>query len=151
MKRSPLKRGPGPRRKSRVRAVNAKRRKQEHERAYGGPERLAFVKSLACIVAGRGEDRCFGPIDVAHVVGGGAGRKSDARFTVPLCRGHHCEQHQYGVRHFSAKYAIDLAWTALAVEALWKDRQRQSAPEHIAPIVARVLDDVMARQRKESA
>jgi hypothetical protein len=126
MKRSPLKRharlapGRGPRRVVRVKAVNAARKRREFARAYGSAERVAWVKTLVCAVAGRGLDGCFGPIDVAHVGNGGAGRKADAASTVPMCRGHHCEQHQYGVRRFEAKYRVDLAAHAAVVERAWR-------------------------------
>lgn len=39
--------------------------------------------------------------------GGGMGLKPDDRWTFPLCRVHHLEQHQVGHDAFDARYAID--------------------------------------------
>ena len=111
MKRSPLKR------KTRLRPVNAQRRKAAWIRAYGGKRRIAFVKSLPCIVQA---GDCAGPIDVAHTKVGGMSRKADARFTVPLCRRHHRALHTVGRETFETTYAVNLEAAAALTELQWQ-------------------------------
>lgn len=159
MKRTPLKRtatlarsSSALRRRGRVKATNAKRRLKEWARAYGSEERVAFVKALGCLVAGRGVDACFGPVDVAHVATGGMGRKADASLTVGLCRGHHCEQHQYGTARFGEKYGVDLVVCAAQVEWRWQRHLASSrAPEPIGSILPRVLADLTQQQDEGAA
>lgn len=62
-------------RKARIRPVNAKRRKKNFQRAYGGEDRVLFVKSLPCVVPNRGGWHHSGPIDVTHIQGGGVSRE----------------------------------------------------------------------------
>lgn len=72
------------------------------------PSYLAYVRTLPCLVC-----RKPGPSDPAHLRSAalrygkrhtGMGEKPDDRWTVPLCRKHHDEQHAYGG---------ELAWWAL--------------------------------------
>jgi hypothetical protein len=124
MKRSaPLKRharlapGRGPRRVVRPKPVNRERRREEFQRAYGGAERVAWVKALPCIV-------CVSiPSENAHVKSGGMGRKEDARFIVPLC--HHChrELHAIGVASFQDRHRLDLLAWAARVDAWWTEME----------------------------
>lgn len=110
-----------------IRPVNAKRRKANHARAYGGAERIAFVKSLPCIVKGREEwanpVRHDGPIEVMHTKSGGKGRKADARFTVPCCSYHHRNAHLFGAKSFELAYGLSLEAEAARVESLWQQQQ----------------------------
>lgn len=112
-------------------ARNPKRKAREFERCYGSTARVAFVKSLPCIVCGRG------PCDNAHIRGDGAGRKADYTAIVPLCcmpmddpwnpgyhRGHHGLFHKIGVESFVALYqtrrrGLDLEAEAAKTEAAW--------------------------------
>lgn len=109
-RRTPMPRG-GP-----VKARNPKRRAANHARAYGPDERIAFVKGLRCVVLACARQ----PIEVAHVVTGGMGRKGDASLTVPLCTVHHREQHQVGVRTFQQLHGLDLLALAEQTEAAWQ-------------------------------
>jgi hypothetical protein len=63
---------------------------------------------------------CAGPCENAHVKTGGAGRKADARWIVPLCRPHHAEIHQHGQRSFEVRHDIDLAFWASIIDARWE-------------------------------
>lgn len=72
------------------------------------PAYLAYVRSLTCLVC-----RKPGPSDAAHLRSSalrygkphtGMGEKPDDKWTVPLCRKHHDEQHAHG---------NELAWWAL--------------------------------------
>ncbi len=57
-------------------------------RAREDPEYLARVRSLPCLLSGRGG--CYGPVE-AHHAGKrpGMGLKAADRTAVPLCRAHH--------------------------------------------------------------
>lgn len=94
MKRSaPIPRKTRLARGGRVKPVNRKRRASEFARCYGSKERVAWVKSLPCAVRSLGLSifamPCHGPMDNAHTVTGGMGRKADAETIIPLCRRHH--------------------------------------------------------------
>lgn len=115
-RRTPLTRTPMPRGRTRVKPVNRKRRGKEWLRAYGSPERVAFVKSLPCIAS---PYVCAGVIQNAHVRGGGASRKADADQIVPACELHHKQMHTLGIRTFASVYRLDLAAEAARVEQLW--------------------------------
>lgn len=81
---------------------NAKRRKQLFERGFGSAEYVAHVKGLPCVVPG-----CtHRDIEAAHVVSRGAGGGPED--IVPLCRTHHREQHDSGIRTFEDRYELDL-------------------------------------------
>lgn len=106
-------------RTKRPKARNVKRHAGEWARAYGSKARVAFVKSLACRVSG-----CMdGPVENAHTVNGGMGRKADANTIVPLCRAHHRFLHQHGPVAFAASFPLRHGWTladwAVEVERLW--------------------------------
>lgn len=105
---------------SSVRPVNRERRKAETERAYGPPERRAWVKTLPCIVCGET------PSDNAHIEGGGMGRKADADRIVPLCRRHHTDGpdsfHALGSqRAFNDAHKLDLDIEADMIDQRWKE------------------------------
>ena len=94
---------------------------QEWERAYGSPERVTWVKSLPCVVAGC---RSFGLCENAHVRGGGMSRKADARWIVPACRDHHAEMHR-GQKTFAEKYGLDLEAIAGEIDERWNGSESQ--------------------------
>lgn len=71
---------------------NVKRRQSEFARCYHSKERVAWVKSLPCVIcAGLSPfiAAVTGPRDNAHTESGGAGRKAGYETIVPLCRNHH--------------------------------------------------------------
>jgi hypothetical protein len=99
---------------------NAKRTRERHARNFGAE--ADAVRGLRCLcndqlcdelVASGNSDTediesrwCAGGIEPAHVASRGA---SGGRFdVVPLCKNHHAEQHQHGVKTFAAKYGLDL-------------------------------------------
>ena len=76
------------------------RKPRVHDKAY-----LAHVRRQPCMLAGIAGETCEGHIDAAHLRYGnvkygrrnpGMGRKPDDRWTLPLCRKHHTEQHAAG-------------------------------------------------------
>ncbi len=108
-----------------VKKRNAGRRVSEFARAYGSRARVQFVKQYACLV---GDAYCIGePIDNAHTIGGGMGRKADATTIVPLCRYHHRELHRHGVGTFVAVHRIEFAAAAARVERDWQKFQLSAA------------------------
>lgn len=62
---------------------------------------------------------CSGPIENAHIRTGGMGRKADAEFIVPLCRGHHRMMHESGARWVAAFYNLDLPALAVETQRAW--------------------------------
>lgn len=91
---------------------NTKREAREFQRCFGSPERVAFVQALPSVVSGKGPCVC------AHVRGGGASRRGDARWTVPLTDAEHQEMHR-GQASFAMRYGLDLAALAEETERSW--------------------------------
>ena len=112
------KRPPKPLKRSRVKSVNAKRRSREFVRAFGSDERVAWVRALDCFVSY--SVACGGPIENAHTESGGAGRRADARFIVPLCRKHHRQLHELGADTFGRAYKVDIRFAASRIEEAWQ-------------------------------
>lgn len=129
MKRAPLKRYSGlkrtgpPRRAVPLKKSNVRRKQREFQRAYGGHERVAFVKSLPCIVSYVTGATCSGPIDNAHVTDDGSkgkGRKAGAACIAPICRQHHMDLHAHGDIAFQNVFGISLQDAAAVTERAWQ-------------------------------
>src|SRR3954467_3732320 len=107
IERTPLTGPVGPTRKPKprkpVKRVNAKRKASEFRRCYHSTERVEWAKSLPCVASG-----VLGNIENVHVVGDGAGRKSDYTNIVPLTRELHRQLHRIGAESFQAAWHIDL-------------------------------------------
>ena len=89
MKRTPL------RRTTRLKAGTKRlkvRRRSKRFAARRDPVYAKWVRSGLCLIG----EQCFG-------AGG-----DDRGNLVPLCRQHHREQHQIGLRSFERKYDVDL-------------------------------------------
>lgn len=122
-----MKRTPMPPRTSPIARSPMKRHarpKAETRRIYGEKARIAFVKSLPCIVR-RGSHE--GVIEVAHHGTGGMGRKADADQTFPCCTGHHRLLHSWGVQTFQRMFGVNLEREAERTEAAWQGEQKASA------------------------
>lgn len=127
-RRSPLSRGTAPRRKTRVKRVNRKRKAENFRRAYGGKGRVEWIKTQPCIVFARrfrgpfgwGTAQCFGAIENAHTVTGGASRKAGAETVIPLCRWHHSLLHRKGRAAFEDQYGVSLTYEAARIEQRWQ-------------------------------
>jgi len=116
MKRTPLTR------KTPLKAANPERRARETLRAYGPPERRAWVCSLPCSVPG-----CWATRSVqAHVNPegrpSGMARKHDASQIIPLCGIHHQEYHQIGQDSFNRRHNMDVDMCAMVIDCRWKER-----------------------------
>jgi hypothetical protein len=103
-RRTPLKRGKPPQRKTRVKARNAKRGGSRFPKRRD-PEYREWIRTLDCLV---GDLMCHGGVECAHVKTRGAG-VDDRGNCVPLCGFHHFEQHDLGIRHFQTRHKLDLA------------------------------------------
>lgn len=101
MKRTPL------HRKTRLKAGTKRlkvRRRSKRFAARRDPAYATWVRSGLCLIG----DQCFGTgVDACHVKSRGAGG-DDRGNLIPLCRSHHREQHQIGLRSFERKYGVDL-------------------------------------------
>lgn len=104
---------------------NPERRAKNHERAYGGGDRVRWVKSLECLVPS-----CSLPAENAHLPGaGGMGYKGDADTVVNLCKKHHrgsyrASLHDLGsVRAFNESWGVDLEQAAKDLDERWKQKQ----------------------------
>lgn len=75
-----LKRGKGLKRKSRLPAVNAKRRAKRHAIQYGGSAYVEHLHAMPCAVCA-----VTGWTVAAHTETGGMGMKAPANTLVPLC------------------------------------------------------------------
>jgi hypothetical protein len=93
---------------------NPARKAREFTRTYGGSERVKWVQSQPCVVCG------VRPCENAHVKGGGAGRKADARWIVSLCHGCHAQLHTKGQKTFEQECGVDLMFWAQIIDARWE-------------------------------
>jgi hypothetical protein len=81
------------------------------------PSHIQWLRGRPCAVASF--NSCMGPVQAAHVDHGGdkgVGTKASDRFAIPLCFGHHNEQHAHGWETFEAKYRFD---ALRAADAYW--------------------------------
>mgnify|MGYP003672380500 FL=1 len=105
-------------------ATRTQRRKAERLRAYGGTERIKFVRSMGCSICGwvttQPRPGLEHPIENAHTRSGGTGRKADADTIIPLCWTHH-DEYDGGKKTFAAKYSFDPIARAAEVESAWQE------------------------------
>lgn len=101
-------------------------------RSYGGKARVEWMKTLPCVACG-----VVGFSQNAHIKTGGAGRKSDARFCVPLCGpqsmfqwkshvfpayiGCHASFEEHRAEFRETYPVLDLSAEALRIDALWTE------------------------------
>jgi len=91
------------------------------------PKHLRFVRERPCLICGRK------PCDAAHIkmpdarvlkpISSNIGMKADDRFTLPLCREHHEEQHRVAEQHFWHHYRVDPILLSLALFSITGDEQ----------------------------
>lgn len=90
-------------------------------RVFGSYDRVEWVTAQPSVASGRG------PCVNAHTKNGGAGRKADYIWIVPLTNFEHtAELHQHGQRTFERKYSIDLIQCAVDTEARWQTHLRET-------------------------
>lgn len=71
-----------------LRTRNVMRHAKNLLRAYGPPERRAWVKQQPCVVGPLLDDPCDGPPENAHTEVLGLGLKADYTTVIPTCRRH---------------------------------------------------------------
>jgi hypothetical protein len=89
------------------------------------PGFLQWLRGRNCYIGLGREHTCSGKIQAAHVdyAGGkGMATKVADRHSVPLCEGHHAEQHRIGWQSFNKKYNVDCALVALTYWRNWPGR-----------------------------
>ncbi len=89
-----LRPGAGPRRKTWIRRRNAKRAKAAWTKAYGSAARVEWINSMKCECKGK-HPSCSGPTQNAHETSRGAG--GTASNVVPMSSGCHAWQHRFGI------------------------------------------------------
>ena len=104
-----------------IRKRNTKRRMSEFARCFGSRERVAWIKSRACVVTGSRHE-----IENVHVRGGGAGRRADYCWIVPMSRPLHRLLHNIGKVSFECRWGIDLDYLAEQTQAAWQSHLRQT-------------------------
>lgn len=103
-----------------VKRENVARSAREFTRAFGSAERISFVSQLPSVVSGAG------PCVNAHVRGGGAGRRADARWIVPMTDGEHRMMHQMGQTTFAKLHHLDLDALAEETNRAWEQHATPS-------------------------
>lgn len=111
-------------RKTPLKKRNAKRARMEKERSYGTLARVLWVKSQPCCVPGCENTN----VENAHIKGGGAGRKADYHWIVPLCFDHHTggddSIHGLGSAElFDKTHDICLEYVAARLEREWREHE----------------------------
>lgn len=103
---------------TRPRHRNARRPAEKDAPAF-----LKWLRGRPCHL--QGYSACFGKVRACHVdpAGGkGIGAKVADRHAIPMCDGHHDEQHQRGWATFQALYAFDAVAVAAEFWRLWPAR-----------------------------
>ena len=86
---------------------------------------LKFIRSLPCLLCGDNTS-----VEAAHIRFGdiragkrptGMGEKPDDRWTLPLCKRHHDEQHKRGERLFWTQAGVSPMWVSLALQSVAPD------------------------------
>lgn len=107
-----------------VKPRNAKRRESEFARCYFSKERVAFVKSLPCVVCTGitgGLSVGHGASDNAHTgERSGMGRKAGYETIVPMCRPHHERFDRYGEPFNIEECREAIQALAPKIESLWR-------------------------------
>lgn len=107
MKCTPLKR------KTPLQGANARRRRARYEAAFG--KRGDYIRRMPCLLWAKGPSLCEGQVQAAHVRSRGAG--GTRRDLVPLCAGHHEQQHRWGIVTFQDRHRLDLFAVAAEIAA----------------------------------
>lgn len=103
-------------RKAKIRPVNPERQRRLRVRNYHSDEFIDWIHGLSCVVNGCGSQE----IEASHIRSRGAGGRWED--VVPMCRAHHREFHDMGVRTWSSKYALSLDLIARAYASVWRER-----------------------------
>lgn len=114
-RRTALKRSAPPKKR------NVTRKARELARAFGPPERRAWIASQPCIACVTRSTPQASRTENVHVIGGGAGRRADFAFIVPMCADHHAILHRIGRLCFDAAHGTDLLGESKRHARWWAD------------------------------
>lgn len=93
-------------------------KEERREARYGPPGYLEHVTHRPCSVPGcKFKGGPWGKIEFAHWRAWGSGH--GYMFGVPLCRGHHAQQHSWGILKFQKKHQINLERIARRIYDEW--------------------------------
>lgn len=99
-----------PLKRTRIKPINADRKKKAFKRNFHSKERVEYVQALGCIICDKT------PCVNAHVKSRGSG-KGTYKTIVPMCDHHHKELDEVlGFKKFQKKYNVDLLLLAEVVE-----------------------------------
>lgn len=128
----PPKRGPAPKRKTRVKQTNPVRKAKRFKANFG--DKAAWIRGLPCAILGKVTGQWVFGVDgeprrvlivAAHAKSRGAG--GTARDLLPLDDALHREAHR-GIRSFESKYGYSLRELADHYETLWQSRGNAPVP-----------------------
>lgn len=100
-----------------MKQTNPERAHRRWLRAYESEARVLWTRSKGCIVAW-----CARPTEMVHVKSRGAGGTADD--TVAMCRLHHRELHQLGIRTFERLRNRDLTDLAAQHALRWREASK---------------------------
>ena len=86
------------------------------------PGFLQWLRGRSCVIGGQ----CLGKMEACHVDYAGdkgMGTKVSDRFSIPMCCGHHSEQHNAGWPAFEARHDINGLKLAEAFWSAWPGRR----------------------------
>jgi hypothetical protein len=110
-----------PKRKVTKKKSSSTRKAKNWGRAYGSRERVEWVKQQPCTSCGLFRGSC----ENAHTRTGGAGRKADAVWVIPMCYWCHRNYHIVGKRFFERWAKVDLDAAAAECERKWQEHQAE--------------------------
>lgn len=111
LKRTELQRGPGPKRRARIRPVNPERKARLFREQFGSEAKVKWYRAQECRACGAWPSEC------AHVTSRGAGGTDEDM--ISLCRKCHRKQHDQG---WSAVGIEDPHALATEQHARWLER-----------------------------
>ncbi len=133
LKRTPLRRsselakGPSPKRRTRLKARNAKRDGHRFPKGVDLPYR-AWIRSLPCLIAVRIPTHvCDGVVECCHVKSRGAGG-GDRGNCYPACTMMHDIQHVWGIRTFQENLGVNLREVAIEYDARYVAARAPAPP-----------------------
>ncbi len=101
--------------------VRPRKRNAPRPAEKSAPAFLQWLRGRECFV----DADCNGKIEAAHTYGAGdkgMGTKSSDRYAIPLCSGHHAEQHRIGWKSFEEAYLFLAPFMAQAYWRAWPGR-----------------------------
>jgi hypothetical protein len=112
----------------------------EKPRRVKDQDYIDFVKSRPCLLLGKFDHVCSGPIDPNHItprMGGKVGSKTDDKRALPFCRSLHDVYHILGsIEAFEARYPVILEYEIIRLQRAY--RAPKKATREKQPQVVRI-------------